>query len=259
MNAAQNQLPADIRGALVILVGCFLTVASARAADPAVLLTHLRGNVYVVEDTFYTRENSAVYIGTDHVTVIGATWTPDTAKLLVGEISKVTKKPVTEVIDTNYHPDRAGGNAYFKSIGAKVISTEMTRDLMKSGWDDVVAGTHKSIPDYPVLPAALPDMTYPGDFTLQDGRVKAIYLGPSHTPDGIFVYFPEEKILYGGCILKEQLGSLAYANIDEYPKTLRKLQQLNLGFTTIIAGHYSPVHGPELIDQYLGLLGQAHR
>lgn len=226
-----------------------LTGSSALAAEPAVSLSHLRGNVYLVEDTFYTRENSAVYVGANHVTVVGATWTPETAKLLAGEIAKVTAKPVTEVIDTNYHPDRAGGNAYFKGIGAKIISMQMTRDLMKSNWDAVVATTHQAMPAYPLLPAVLPDTVHPGDFALQDGGVQAIYLGPSHTPDGIFVYFPAEKVLYGGCILKEQLGSLAYANLEEYPKTLRKLQGLNLGFATIIAGHYSPIHGPELIDQ----------
>ena len=33
-----------------------------------------------------------------------------------------------------------------------------------------------------------------------------------------------------------------------------ELKQLNLGFTTIVAGHWSPIHGPELIDQYLQLL-----
>lgn len=243
--------------AIWIITGALSLAGSlALAAEPTVTLSHLRGNVYVVEDTFYGRENSAVYVGADHVTVVGATWTPATAKLLAGKVARITPKPITEVIDTNYHPDRAGGNAYFKSIGAKIISTEMTRELMQTGWDGVVGVTHKSNPGYPVLPAVLPDTVHPGDFILQDGDVKAIYLGPSHTPDGIFVYFPEEKILYGGCILKEQLGSLSYANIEEYPKTLRKLQRLHLGFTTIIAGHFSPVHGPELIDQYIGLLAQ---
>lgn len=231
---------------------------SAFATEPSITLSHLRGNVYVVEDTFYNQENSAVYVGADHVTVVGATWTPKTAQLLAGEIAKVTKKPITEVIDTNYHPDRAGGNEYFRSIGAKIISTEMTRKLMQTGWDEVVGATRRSIPNYPLLPAVLPDTIYPGNFALQDGRIKAIYLGPSHTPDGIFVYFPQEKVLYGGCILKEQLGNLAYANIEAYPKTLRQLQQLQLGFTTIIAGHYSPIHGPELIDDYLKLISQRH-
>jgi metallo-beta-lactamase class B len=233
-----------------------LTASSAFAADPALTLHQLRGGVYVVEDSFYAKENSAVYIGRDHVTVVGATWSPETARLLATEIAKITPKPITEVIDTNYHPDRAGGNVYFKSIGAKIISTEMTRNLMRSGWDGVVAWTRKAIPDYPVLPPVLPDAVYPGDFTLQGGHVRAIYLGPSHTPDGIFVYFPQEKVLYGGCILKEQLGNLDFADLAEYPKTLRKLQQLNLGFTTIIAGHYSPIHGPKLIDRYIRLLEQ---
>jgi len=177
---------------------------------------------------------------------------------LANEIGKVTQKPITEVIDTNYHPDRAGGNAYFKSIGAKIVSTKMTNDLLKAHWDEMVRYVQKGFPSYPTLPLVLPDQTFAGDFELQSGGVKAIYLGPSHTPDGIFVLFPKEKVLYGNCILKEQLGNLDFADLTEYPKTLQKLKQLNLGFTTIVAGHWSPIHGPELIDQYLALLANHH-
>ena len=226
----------------------------AVAQNQKIVLTHLRGNVYVAEDYFYSKENSVVYVGNSSVTVVGATWSPETARLLTIEIGKVTQKPIAEVIDTNYHPDRAGGNAYFKSIGAKIVSTKMTRDLLEAHWDEMVRYVQKAIPSYPTLPVVLPDVTVAGDFQRQDGRVRSIYLGPSHTPDGIFVYFPEEKVLYGNCILKEQLGNLDFANLTEYPKTLEKLKQLNLGFTTIVAGHWSPLHGPELIDQYLQLL-----
>lgn len=233
-------------------------LASDLKAQPAIQVTHLRGNVYLVEDRYYPNatENSAVYIGDRSVTVIGATMTPETAKLLAVEIGKITSKPITEVVNTNYHPDRAGGNAYFRSIGARIVSTRQTRDLMREHWDEVVAFTRSGIPDYPLLPVTLPDTLYEGSFALQGGRVNALYLGPSHTPDGLFVYFPEEKILYGGCILKEHLGNLKYADLPEYPKTLRKLQQLQLGYTTVIAGHWSPIHGPEIVDQYLQLLAQ---
>jgi metallo-beta-lactamase class B len=236
------------------LVIAALTACSALAAEPSLTLTHLRGGVYVVQDSFYSNENSSVYIGADHVTVVGATWSPVTAKLLADEIGKTTPKPITEVINTNYHPDRAGGNAYFKSLGARIISTKKTRDLMKSNWESIIAWTRKAIQGYPTVSLVLPDTVYASDFSLQEGHVQAIYLGPTHTPDGIFVYFPEEKVLYGGCILKEQLGNLEFADVAEYPKTLRRLQKLDLGFTTIIAGHYSPIHGPELINKYLGLL-----
>jgi metallo-beta-lactamase class B len=226
----------------------------ALAESPKVVLTPLRGHIYVAEDYFYLKENSVVYVGESSVTVVGATWTPETARLLAAEINKITAKPICEVIDANYHPDRAGGNAYFNSIGAKIISTKMTDDLLKAHWDEMVRYIQKGFPAYPALPLIAPDKTFAGDFELQSGGVKAVYLGPSHTPDGIFVFFPKEKVLYGNCILKEQLGNLDFANLTDYPKTLERLKRLNLGFTTIVAGHWSPIHGPELIDQYLQLL-----
>jgi metallo-beta-lactamase class B len=173
---------------------------------------------------------------------------------LAREIAKVTRKPIGEVIDTNYNLDPAGGNPYFRSIGAKIVSLDLTRDLLQKNWTQQVADARERYAAYPDIPLVLPDTTYPANFDLQGGRVRALYLGPSHSPDDIFVYFPEEKVLFGGCALKEQLGNLAFANLKEYPRTLQKLKALNLGYTTIIAGHWSPIHGPELVDQYLQLL-----
>jgi metallo-beta-lactamase class B len=243
--------------AAAVCASLFLAAIASRganAAEPTLTLAHVRGGVYLVEDGFYAKENSAVYVGADHVTVIGATWTPATAKMLAGEIRKITDKPITEAINTNYHPDRAGGNAYFKSLGARIVATGKTREAMAAGWNGIVAWTQKAIPAYPAPPLVLPDTIFAGDFALQGGRVKALYLGPSHTPDGIFVYFPEERILYGGCILKEQLGNLDFADAAEYPKTLRKLLALKLPIETVIAGHGTALHGPQLIGHYLELL-----
>jgi metallo-beta-lactamase class B len=237
-----------------LYAACVFWFTAANAAPSQLSLTHLVGAIYIAENSCYSKENSVVYIGPESVTVIGATWTPETAKLLATEIGKITAKPVSSVVNTNYHPDRAGGNAYWKGIGAQIISTQKTYDLMKSDWAKVVDWTRSGIPGYPRLPLVLPTKTYPGDFALQDGQVRAIYLGPFHTPDGIFVYFPAEKVLYGGCILKEQIGNLTYADTAEYPKTLHRLQGLKLNIKIIVAGHFSAVHGPELIQQYLELL-----
>jgi metallo-beta-lactamase class B len=244
------------RTLLSVVISLIAQFVAAEA--PRVVVTPLRGHLYVAEDYFYSKENSVVYVGDSSVTIVGATCTPETARLLANEIGKITPKPIAEVIDTNYHPDRAGGNAYFKSIGAKIISTKMTDDLLKAHWDEMVRYVQKGFPTYPALPLVSPDKTFAGDFELQGGGVKAIYLGASHTPDGIFVFFPKEKVLYGNCILKEQLGNLDFADLTEYPKTLQKLKQLNLGFTMIVAGHWSPIHGAELIDQYLALLADHH-
>lgn len=242
----------------VFSLGLLFAALTAGAHERAIKLTHLKGPIYVVEDKAYVQENSMVYIGEKSITVIGATWTPETAKELYAEIKKVSDKPVREVINANYHTDRAGGNIYWKSIGAKIVSTQQTYDLEKKDWDGIVDFTRAGFSAYPQLALSLPDQVYAGDFDLQDGKVKSFYLGPAHTEDGIFVYFPDEKVLYGNCILKEKLGNLSFANLQEYPKTLMKLKEKiqsgQIKVDTIIAGHDTPVHGVSLIDHYLGLL-----
>lgn len=239
-----------------VLVGVLilLNLSAGYGAGPGVTLTHLTGSIYLVEDSHYAKTNSLIYTGPESVTVIGATHTPETAELLADEIRKVTDKPVSAVINTDYNPEYAGGNAYWKKIGADIVATEMTTTLLAREWDRVGDFTRRYFPDYPHVPLVLPTVTYAGSFDLQEGHIQALYLGPSHTPDDIFVYFPTEKVLYAGSILKEHLGNLAFADIEEYQRTLIKLKQLHLDIRTIISGHWSAIHGPELVDHYLQML-----
>src|SRR5262249_13812972 len=99
----------------------------------------------------------------------------------------------------------------------EIVATEMTREQMVRGWDDAVQFTRSSFPNYPALPLILPDKTYTSGFTLQDGRIRGLYLGPSHTRDGIFVFFPEEKVLYG------------YERDNERPIAPQVIDQLGFG------------------------------
>lgn len=106
-------------------------------------------------------------------------------------------------------------------------------------------------------PLTAPTRCYPDRFSLQNGNVRVFYVGPSHTAADVFVYFPNEAVLDAGSILKPFLGNMAKANVAEYPKTLHKLQDLHLDIRVVIAGHWSAVHGPNLIDHYLDLLAQS--
>ncbi len=241
---------------IIVATLAAVSVLVPAVAAPSLSLTPLKGGVYLVEDRYYAPENSVVYVGRDHVTVVGATWTPQTAELLTAEIRKVTALPVTEVIDTNHDPDRFGGNAYFKQIGARIISIALTHELLQKEGEGLIKQTQAALPDYPSVPIVLPDTTYPGDFTLQNGAVRALYLGPTHKPDDIFVYFPQEKVLYGGCALKAQLGNMDGADPVEYAKTLQKLKALSLPIDVIVAGHYAAVQPPDLIERYIAMLAQ---
>lgn len=236
------------------LVLAMMALLSSAVAAPSLKLVPLKPDLYVVEDTYYAAENSMVYVGRDHVTVIGATWSPVTADILIAEIGKITSKPITEVVLQNHDLDRTGGDASFKRIGAKLIAIQATRDLLAKEGVQQIADTRKFAPNYPDVPIVLPDTIVGDDFTLQNGAIRGFWLGASHKPDDIFIWFPNEKVLYGGCALKPFLGNTVGADLVEYPKTLTKLKALNLPIETIVAGHGAPVQGPDLIDRYLGFL-----
>ena len=233
--------------------------AGAAAGPSAALIkvTHLRGPIYVVEDENIFSENSVFYVGPKSVTLIGTGWSPAVASLIRQKIRSITKEPISEVIDTDFNPERAGGNAYWKQIGAQVLSTKLTASLLAQRWAKQSIETRANFPDYPEVPLSLPTKTFTGDFNLQNGQVREFYLGPSHTVDDIFVYFPVEKVLYAGNILKERVGNLAQADLPSYVRTLQRLKDLHLPIDYIVAGHWSPVHGPDLVDTYLGFLQTA--
>jgi metallo-beta-lactamase class B len=241
-----------------LLLSAFLFLAGGvAAADSGITLRPLNGSLYLVEDDHYTRTNSLIYVGPSFVTVVGATWSPETARLLAEQIKQVTDRPVKEVIDTSPDPEWSGGNAYWTRMGAKVVAASVTCASLRSGWNKTVERARQNFPGYPQLPLSAPAACYPEKFDLQDGNIRVFYIGPTHTPADVFVYFPKEQVLDAGSILKEQPGNLANANLSEYSATLHRLQALHLDIKTIVAGHWSAVHGPELIEKYLGFLRQA--
>lgn len=240
---------------LVIATAAILFGVSPAAAEPgSISVQWLTGALYLVQDSHFVATNSVVYIGERSVTVVGATWTPDTAKELRSRIRELTPLPIREVIDTSPDPEWSGGNAYWKSIGAEVAAAQVTCDALAQTWDATVKDTQTRHPGYPSLPLAAPTQCYPDRFNFQNGGVQILYLGPSHTAADVFVYFPKEQVLDAGSILKPFLGNLARANVEAYPITLRKLQALRFPIRMIIAGHWSAVHGPDLVERYLELL-----
>ncbi len=227
-------------------------LAATSIAESKVKISHLDGPLYLIEDEYFVKENSVFYVGSEAITIISASWTPAVAEEIVSNIKKISSKPIKYVVDTHYHADRSGGNAYYKSLGATIISTALTKELLKGTWANHLESLKKSWPSFPNIPLVLPDITFDKKYVLENGEIELLYFGPAHTKDGIVAYFPKQKILFGDCILKEQLGNLDSADLTEYPKTISKMKDLPI--KTIIAGHWSPIHGPELIDKVLTLL-----
>ena len=218
------------------------------------MFRHLIGPLYVATDAEYFPTNWVAYVGSNAVTVVGATWTPATARALSLQIRRVTPLPIATVIDISPDPEWSGGNAYWKQIGAKIIAVRITDKLLKNTWQKRNQRARDNHSGYPMLPLTAPTEVVANQFTLERGDIQGFYLGPTHTSGDIFVYFPREQVLDAGSILKPRLGNLADADLRAYPKTLRKLQQMHLKIRTVVAGHWSAVHGPDLIQRYVRML-----
>ena len=233
-------------------LGMLLAIASpvAWAGSANISFHHLSGPLYVATDPEYFPTNWVVYVGPKDVVIGGATWTPTMARALAARIRRVTPLPITAVIDISPDPEWSGGNAYWKQVGAKIIAVGITNELLKNTWQERNQRARTNHPGYPILPLVMPTEVVANQFSLERGAIRGFYLGPTHTPGDIFVYFPQEQVLDAGSILKPHLGNLADADLRAYPKTLRKLQQMHLKIRTVIAGHWSAVHGPDLIQRY---------
>jgi glyoxylase-like metal-dependent hydrolase (beta-lactamase superfamily II) len=73
-------------------------------------IEHIKDNVYKI---FGGGGNTLVVVQTDGVVLVD-TKLPDNGPAIVGEIKKVTDKPIKLIINTHSHPDHVGSNDYLR-------------------------------------------------------------------------------------------------------------------------------------------------
>ena len=66
--------------------------------------------------------NAGFVIGDDGVLVIDAFFNVDAARALVGEIHRLTPKPIRFLVNTHYHADHTGGDQPLRDAGAVIIA-----------------------------------------------------------------------------------------------------------------------------------------
>jgi len=215
--------------------------------------------------------NAAFVVTPAGVVVVDALGSPALAERLLAEIRKITPQPVTHVILTHYHADHIYGVQTFKAQGARILAHRAARDYLNSDaalirlqasrqtlapW--INAKTH-------LVPA---DDWIEGTRDLVVGGVRFVLtsVGPSHTPEDVVVYLPQEKVLFAGdLVFRNRVPYVGQADSGHWIKALDTL----LAFDTAVI---VPGHGPlssearkdmELTRDYLGYLrktmGQAAR
>ena len=184
--------------------------------------------------------NGLVVIDSEHAMMIDLPWTDEQTGILFDWVAKEHKMVVEKIVPTHSHIDCAGGLAEAHRRKAESFTLDKTADILKR--------TNKPVPQN----------WFTDRLSLACGgiRVELAYFGPGHTIDNIVAWIPAKKILFGGDLVRTEnagnLGNTAEADVESWPKTLKKVQEAYPEVKIVVPGHGQP-GGMELIDHTIGL------
>jgi metallo-beta-lactamase class B len=161
---------------------------------------------------------------------------------LIRWVEKELKCTIKAVIPTHFHIDCLGGLEAFHRRKIPSYANNTTIQLATANQSPVPAnGFDKRL-----------------ELTVGGRKVVAEFVGEGHTRDNIIGYFPDENIMFGGCLIKEvgaAKGNLADATIQDWPATVALLKQKYAATKMVIPGHGKP-GGTELFNYTIQLFEQ---
>ena len=190
---------------ICLLVAC----SSASAQNNKLKISHLTGDVYIY--TSYGNyqgnkipANGMYIVGDAGVLLLDTPWDTTQFQPLLDSIRLRHKKQVTICIATHWHSDRTEGLEYYRNQGIRTYTTVLTDELSKQNG--------KKRAEYLMTKDTL--------FQIGNHKLETYYPGGGHTADNIVLWLPQEKILYGGCLIKgvddKTLGNLGDADTYGY-------------------------------------------
>src|SRR5690349_5694102 len=111
--------------ALATLAGLPKATASPKAEDDFQLVQVADG-VYaaIAKSGGLASGNAGFVIGDDGVVIFDTFFTPVAIEELIGEIQKLTNKPIKYAVNSHYHLDHTGGNQVLAARGIPIIAHE---------------------------------------------------------------------------------------------------------------------------------------
>jgi metallo-beta-lactamase class B len=149
---------------------------------------------------------------------------------------------IKAIIPTHFHGDCLGGLEEFHGHGIPSYANNLTIKIARSNNSPIAKNGFDNL------------------LELKVGTKKVFveFFGEGHTKDNVIGYFPYEKIMFGGCLIKELSAGKGYledANINDWSLTVAKLKEKHPDTKIVIPGH-GKSGGTELFDYTIKLFEQ---
>jgi glyoxylase-like metal-dependent hydrolase (beta-lactamase superfamily II) len=215
---------------LVTAITAFFSSSSAisqdRWADAKITSQPVSGSVHMLEGM---GGNIGVSAGPEGILIIDDQYAPLAEKIATA-IGDISKQPIKYIVNTHYHGDHTGSNAYFAEVKG---STIFAHDNVRKRLADKEEHTH----------AELPVVTYQQGMTFHfnGDTINVMYMPAGHTDSDSVVWFEEANVLHPGDLFFE--GRFPYIDLDGggtvtgYINNVTKLIGMLKEDTKIIPGH----------------------
>ena len=200
--------------------------AQDRFADVEVKATAIKGSVHMLTGA---GGNIGVSAGEDGVLIIDDQFAP-LAEKIAAQLGELGSDKPKYVINTHYHGDHTGSNAFFHSHkGATILAHENVRVRLAS--------------DEKIKPEALPAITYEDGIKIyfNGETLHVMHLAVGHTDGDSVVWFEQPNVLHTGDLFFNgrfpYIDQGAGGNVEGYMDSVKQLLAKIDNETVIIPGH----------------------
>ncbi len=200
--------------------------AQDRFADVEVKATAIKGSVHMLTGA---GGNIGVSAGEDGVLIIDDQFAP-LAEKIAAQLGQLGSDKPKYVINTHYHGDHTGSNAFFHSHkGATILAHENVRVRLAN--------------DEKIKPEALPTITYEDGIKIyfNGETLHVMHLAVGHTDGDSVVWFEQPNVMHTGDLFFNgrfpYIDQGAGGNVEGYMDSVKQLLAKIDDETVIIPGH----------------------
>jgi metallo-beta-lactamase class B len=183
--------------------------------------------------------NGMIIIDNNEALIFDTPTNDSVSVALINWVQKNLKCEIKGVVATHFHEDCLGGLDEFHR---RKISSYASHETIR------LAKTQNN---------PIPQNGFDTHLELKVGKKKVFntFHGEGHTSDNVISYFPDEKVLFGGCLIKSKgakKGYLGDANTEEWSTTVSKIKERYPEVEIVIPGH-GAYGGQELLEYTISL------
>lgn len=209
------------------------------------IVTQISSNSFIHSSFLQTQDfgnvscNGLIVTNNEEAIVFDTPTDDESSQELIKWIKEIRNCKINGIVPTHFHNDCLGGLRAFNESGIPSYAYFKTIELAKE--NNFVA----------------PENSFMDSLHLNVGSKSVIikFFGEGHTKDNIICYFPDENIMFGGCLIKELnagKGYLGDANVADWPATVEKIKREYPSVKIVVPGH-GEFGNADLLDYTINL------